>query len=393
MTRRICVVTGSRADYGHLQPVMKAIAADPGLTLQVIACGQHLDPRFGETWRAIVADGFAIDAKVDQELANDSALAVAQATGRGVARIAAALSELRPDIVLVLGDRYEILAAGIAALLLTIPLAHLHGGEATEAAIDDAIRHALSKMAALHFVAAEPYRRRLVQMGENPARVILTGAPGLDHLDTMTFLSRDELAADLGIALTPPVFLVTYHPVTLQTDHGTGGMAALIAALARYPAATIVFTGVNSDPGHAALQESVRHFVAAGPHRVYVASLGQRRYLSAMKIADAVIGNSSSGLIEAPALGVPTVNIGERQKGRLRSASVIDCGEEDAAVAAGIARALDPAFRASLARMTPAYVHGGAAAKIVAALKAAPCAELSTKHFHDIIAPPGDSSP
>jgi UDP-hydrolysing UDP-N-acetyl-D-glucosamine 2-epimerase len=384
MMRTVCVITGSRADYGHLVPVMQAIAADPALELQVIACGQHLDPRFGNTWEAIVADGFTLAAKVPPGLTDDSREAVAEATARTVSGVAQALAKLRPDVVMILGDRYEILAAATAALILNIPIAHIHGGEITEAAMDDAIRHAISKMAALHFVASEPYAARLRQMGEPAERIVVSGAPGLDHLATMTFLTREGLEARLGLPLSKPVFLVTYHPVTLQADAGAGAARALLDALAAFPAATLVFTGVNSDPGHDRIATAIGAFVAADPaRRRMAASLGQLAYLSLMRMADAVVGNSSSGLIEAPALGVPTVNIGDRQRGRLRSASVIDCGEKTEDIIAALRAALDPGFRQRIAGAPAAYAHGGAAAKIVAALKHAP-ADLSVKQFQDI---------
>ncbi len=384
-TRRICVVTGSRADYGHLAPVMRAIKADPDLALQVIVCGQHLDQRFGETWRAIAQDGFEIDARVDLALGDDSRLAMAQATGRGVSGIAEALAKLSPDIALVLGDRYEIFAAGAAALLLSIPLAHVHGGELTEAAVDDALRHALSKMASLHFAAAAPYGQRLVQMGEDPSRVIVSGAPGLDQVANLAPFTREEMAPRLGIPIRDPLLLITYHPVTSQKDDGLAGAKALLKALDGRPG-TMIFTGVNSDPGHAEIAKLFAEFVAKAPNeRLAVPSLGQRGYLSAVRLAAAVIGNSSSGLIEAPALGAPTVNIGDRQKGRLRSPGVIDCGEDFEAITAAITKALDPPFRARAQRATPAYGRGGAAARIVATLKSVPLTQLSIKRFHDIL--------
>jgi UDP-hydrolysing UDP-N-acetyl-D-glucosamine 2-epimerase len=384
MTRTICVITGSRADYGHLQPVMAAIKADPDLTLQTLVCGQHLDPRFGETSKAIDADGFTIDARVAPDLSGDSNLAIAQAAGRTVSGVATELSRLAPDIVLVLGDRYEILAASVAALLLRIPIAHIHGGEVTEAAFDDSIRHALSKMAALHFVAAKPYGDRLIQMGEDAARVIVSGAPGLDDIATIKAMDDAAIARDLGIAAARPLFVVTYHPVTLAENAGDRGLRALLDALAEYPDAAVVFTGVNSDPGHAKLRSAIDVFVAAAPkRRACVTALGRARYLSLVKAAAAVIGNSSSGLIEAPPLLTPTVNIGDRQKGRLRSATVIDCPEDASAIADAIQRALDPAFRDTKA--APAYGGGGAAGRIAAALREAPLAQLSIKRFHDII--------
>lgn len=385
--RRICVVTGSRADYGHLQPVMTAIAGDTGLRLQIVACAQHLEPRFGETWRAIADDGFAIDAKVPFNLGLDTPLAIAEAAGQGMAGLARAFASLRPDIILVLGDRFEILAAASAALMLGIPLAHIHGGEITEAAMDDAIRHSLTKMSALHFAAAEAYARRIRQMGEEPARVVVSGAPGLDHLTTMRFVDRAALGAHLNLDLGGTFLIVTYHPVTLDADHGLSGMTALLTALDTFKDAAIVFTGVNSDPGHGALHEAVTRFAAADPNRRRaVMSLGQLRYLSAVKAADAVVGNSSSGLIEAPALGTPTVNIGDRQKGRLRSPSVIDCAPDTGSIRAAVAKALEPTFRTAMGH-APAYRAGGAAERIVAALKQADLSQLSHKRFQDIIPP------
>jgi len=387
--RRIAVVTGSRADFGHLEPVMSAIAADPALTLQTVVTGQHLDARFGNTVKAVESRGFTISASVDIGLTDDSGLAVAQATGRAVSGLASAFDRLKPDVVLVLGDRFEILAAAIAALMMNIPLAHIHGGEVTEGAMDDAIRHALSKMASLHFVAAEAYAARLKQMGEDPAAIVVSGAPGLDQLALIDFLPRDRLAADLGLKLDGRFFVITFHPVTIASDRGRGAAEALIGGLTAFTDADMVFTGVNSDPGHDAIAGLLRDFAQARPaQRKLVASLGQQRYLSAVKAADAVIGNSSSGLIEAPALGTPSVNIGIRQKGRLRSASVIDCPEDPDAINAAIDRALDPAFHAKARGAVPAYGRGGAAAKIVATLKTADLAHFRAKSFRDIIPAP-----
>ena len=388
VTRRICVITGSRADYGHLQPVMAAIAAEPALILQVLVCGQHLDPRFGDTWKEVARE-FTIDAKVSVPLRDDSNLAVAEATGAILTGVARELARLKPDIVMVLGDRYEILAAGTAALLLNIPIAHLHGGEITEGAMDDAMRHALSKMAALHFVAAQPYRARLLNMGETPDRVIVSGTPGLDNIDAAPNVSPQAIVKELGLDAAKHLFLITYHPVTLTADAGLTGVDALLKVLGGYEDTVMIFTGINSDPGHAALRERVAAFVAGDPRRrVAVQSLGHRRYRGLMKASTAVIGNSSSGLIEAPAFRVPSVNIGDRQKGRLRSSSVIDCGDDAPSIRAAILRALDPAFRTAIAAQHPAYGGGGAAQKIVAALRDTPLTQLSTKRFHDIIPSP-----
>lgn len=384
MGKTIAVITGSRADFGHLAPVMRAIAADPALTLRVVVCGQHLDPRFGNTWQAVAAEGFEIAAKVDFGLTDDSPRAVTEATGRGVTRMAETFATLKPDICVLLGDRYEIFAAATAAHLTPILIAHIYGGEVTEGAFDDAFRHAISKMATLHCVAAEPYAARLRQMGEDPAQIHTVGVLSLDGL--IGLLDRKQLAADLGLDLSGRLFVVTYHPVTRAADGGVAGMKALVAALAAYSDAAVVYTGVNSDPGHAALQKSLAADVAAHPgRRKLFDSLGHRRYLSAVKAADAVIGNSSSGIDEAPALGTPTVNIGDRQKGRLRAASVIDCGETAAEITDAIEQVLAPVFRVTAAQVEPPYGRGGAAAKIVAVLKSADPSQLSRKRFHDII--------
>jgi len=383
--RRIAIVTGSRADYGHLVPVMRGVAAAPNLALLVVVCGQHLEPRFGDTWRAVESDGFAIAAKISYELGSDSAADIARAVGRGVTGVATALAELRPDIVVVLGDRYEILAAATASLMLGIPLAHIHGGELTEGVLDDSIRHAVTKMSALHFVAAEPYAARVRQLGEPPSRVHVVGTPGLDHLAGLGDVSRAEVARDIGLALDGRFFLVTFHPETLAVDRGRVAAEAMTAALSRFDA-DVLITGVNSDAGNAAIARVLTDFVAGSPARRKIAtSLGQTRYLRALKMAEAVIGNSSSGMIEAPALKVPTVNIGDRQKGRLRAASVIDCLPRPADIEAAILKALSAEFRAAAKASPPPYGGTGAASRIVDVLKTADLAQLSRKPFHDII--------
>ena len=385
MSRRICVITGSRSDFGHLSSVMRAIDDHNDLTLQTLVTGQHLDARFGETWHDIEDEGFTINAKIDLDLGDDTPLAAARAVGHAVERVSEALARIEPDIVLVLGDRFEILGAAEAALMLNIPLAHVHGGEVTEAAVDDAIRHAITKMARLHFCAAEPYAKRLRQMGEDPAHIHMVGAPGLDHLDTLTRLSRDTLASDLGIALPAPVFVVTHHPVTLQLDHGAAEISAVVDALNGFDTATMVFTGVNSDPGHSVMRDALNAFAHRDQtRRCVVESLGYKRYLSLLAIADVVIGNSSSGLIEAPAIGVPTVNIGDRQKGRLRGPLVIDCAAESDAIGTAITMALDPSFKEAADRADPPYGRGGAGAKIANRLAEVSLISLKQKSFHDL---------
>lgn len=373
--RRIAIVTGSRAEYGLLAGLMGHLRGDEAVELQVVVTGMHLSARFGNTVQAIERDGFAIAVRVailDGDGDGDGEVEAARSVGRATMGMAEAFDRLRPDLVVVLGDRMEILGAAQAAMLLRIPLAHIHGGEATEGAVDDMVRHAVTKMAQLHFVAAEPYRRRVIQMGEDPARVHLVGAPGLDAIRTLPLKDRAELQAEYAFDLSSgPVLLVTYHPVTMDPSASLAGIEAMLDALGRFPQARIVITGVNSDPGHDAVSGRLDSF--ARDHAVLMRpSLGQVNYLSMMRLAAAVVGNSSSGIIEAPALRVPTVNIGQRQGGRLRAASIIDCGEDADAIAYAITRALSAEFRASWPESLSIYGEGQASARIAAILRSAP---------------------
>lgn len=368
--RKICIVTGTRADYGLLYWLMKEIAEDPELQLQIIATGMHLSPEFGLTYRHIEADGFAIDAKVEMLLSSDTAVGIAKSMGLGVIGYADALNGLQPDILVVLGDRFEILAAAQAALVFQIPIAHIHGGETSEGAFDEGIRHAISKMAQWHFVAAEPYRKRVVQMGESPDRVFNYGAPGLDQLSKLDWLTRQELESTLEIELRTPVFLVTYHPVTLAGGDPVDAMTELLNALKALPDATVIFTYPNADTGGRVLIECIDRFVEQhhATSRAFV-SLGQQRYLSLMREADVIIGNSSSGLTEAPALKKATVNIGDRQKGRLKAASVIDAAENSTDIIRAIQLALSHAFCAHLPDTVSLYGQGSVSQKIKSTLK------------------------
>lgn len=381
--RTVCVVTGSRAEYGLLSSTLRAIDADPALALQIIATGMHLSPEFGQTVRQIEADGFTVDARVDMLISADTEVAVTKSLGLGVIGFADAYERLAPDIVLVLGDRFEILAAAQAALLARIPLAHIHGGEVSEGAFDEAIRHAITKMAQWHFVAAEPYRKRVVQLGEAPERVFNVGAPGLDYLWHQTWMSPPELAESLEFPLSSPLFLITYHPVTLSGKSPVGPMQELLGALEEFPQATLIFTYPNADTGGRALIQCIDDFVGRHAERAKAfVSLGQKRYLNLMRQADLVLGNSSSGLTEAPALRRPTVNIGDRQKGRLKAASVIDAHENRGDIVAAIRQALSPVFQETLLTTESLYGSGNAAAAIVAQLKQ-PLPDIR-KRFFDI---------
>jgi UDP-N-acetylglucosamine 2-epimerase (non-hydrolysing)/GDP/UDP-N,N'-diacetylbacillosamine 2-epimerase (hydrolysing) len=370
--RKICVVTGTRAEYGLLYWLLKEIAGDSDLQLQIVVTGMHLSPEFGSTFSQIESDGFTIDAKVEMLLSSDSAVGIAKSIGLGVIGSADSLSQLKPDLVVVLGDRFEMLAVVQAAMVARIPIAHIHGGEATEGAFDDSIRHAITKMAHLHFVAAEPYRKKVVQLGEDPSRVYNFGAPGLDHLDHMNWLQRPALEESLGIPFKHPLFLVTYHPATLGNQSPLAAMNELLAALEIFPQATIIFTHPNADTGGRAIIELIDQWVSGNQLRARAfVSLGQQRYLSLLREADVLIGNSSSGLTEAPALRKVTVNIGDRQKGRLKATSVIDAAEKKSAIVAAIDKALSPEFRAGLNKTESLYGAGNVSRRIKNILKSA----------------------
>lgn len=365
--RTVAVVTGTRAEYGLLKCVMREIERHEGMQLHTIVTGAHLDPRYGETWREIVGDGFTIDARVPI-LDGDSFEAVAGSVGRAVQGIAAALAEAGPDACVVLGDRYEAFAAVTAGYLLRIPVAHIGGGEVTTGVLDDGLRHAMTKLSHWHFASTEEYRRRIVQLGEEPERVHDVGALGADSVRTTEYLTREELAVSLDVSLGDPFVVVTFHPVTLDEDGGAREVEELLAALQQADVYAL-FTMSNADPCTDAVAQRITEFVEERPERATVfASLGQGRYLSAVVHAAAVVGNSSSGIIEAPILGVPTVNIGERQDGRLRAASIIDCPGEAAAIASALARALSPEFREAARSVVSPYGDGHAAERIVAIL-------------------------
>ena len=383
------VVTGSRAEYGLLQPVMAAVAAAPDLALQVAVTGSHLMAGFGETWREIEADGFAIDARVDLGLADDTRREAARGLGRGVAGFAEAMGRLEPDIVVVLGDRYEILAGVMAAFMLGIPVMHLHGGERTEGAFDEGIRHAITKLSQLHGVAAEEFAARVRQLGEPTDRVHVVGTLALDGLAATPRLDRSALARALDRPLAgTPLFVVTIHPETAmagETGASGGVAAAVLAALDGFATAELVFTLPNADPGNAGVRRAIGGWVARTSGRAAAfENLGHQRYWSLVGIADTVIGNSSSGIIEVPHLGVPVVNVGTRQQGRPHPPAVIDCPAEPAAVAAAVTRALTPAHRAIAARRDSPYGDVGAAGRIVEILRRTSLHGLTFKPFRDL---------
>jgi UDP-N-acetylglucosamine 2-epimerase (non-hydrolysing)/GDP/UDP-N,N'-diacetylbacillosamine 2-epimerase (hydrolysing) len=364
--RHVVTVSGSRADYGLLIWPMRRIAADPTLHLSVLATGMHLSQNFGMTVDQFAADGFEVAARVPTLDAEDSAAGIARAIGRGVAGCAEAFGRLKPDLVLLLGDRYEIFAAAQAAFVTKIPIAHLCGGDVTHGALDDAFRHAISKMASLHFPSNAESARRLRQLGEPADRIFAIGSPGLDQLRQETLPDRAALEAALGHTLAPRYLLVTFHPLTLDATPTRDQLEALLHALAALPREIgLVFTLSNADAEGPAVNRRIESFTRQRPTAHAHVSLGSARYLGLMRHAAAVVGNSSSGLYEAPSLGVPTVNIGRRQEGRLRASSVIDCPPQ----AGEISRAIDAAMAMDCAAVANPYGDGHASEKLVAALK------------------------
>jgi UDP-hydrolysing UDP-N-acetyl-D-glucosamine 2-epimerase len=377
------VVTTSRADWGIYRPLVQAIQADPDSELLLIVAGMHLAPEFGLTARQIEAEGWRIDRRVECLLSSDTGLGMAKSLGLAVMGFAEALEGLRPDLLVVLGDRFEMFAAVCAAAPLRLPVAHLHGGELTLGALDDGFRHAMTKLSHLHLVATRAYADRVVRMGEEPWRVTVCGALSLDNLENMRLLPRGELARELDLDLEPPPVLVTYHPETLS-DLGPGEQLRELLAALEQLARPVVFTLPNADSGGRELGALIRDFCTAHAWAQVRDNLGTQRYFSLMAASAAMLGNSSSGIIEAPSLGLPVVNVGDRQAGRVRGAGVLDAPCRRSAIGQALAEALDPAFAQGLRGNPNPYRHGGSAAIILDVLKNAPDrAILLRKGFHD----------
>lgn len=384
--RAIGVVTVGRSDYGIYRSLLRAISAEPSLDLQLYVTGMHLSPDFGETVKMIEADGYPIAQRIETLTGSDTPAAVGQAMGRGVLGFAEAFAQNRPDVLVVLGDRYDMFPAALAALPFRIPVAHVHGGEVTLGAIDDALRHSITKLSHLHFASTPEYARRLVQLGEEPWRVVVSGAPALDDLENQPRLSSEVLEQRFGIKLSPAPLLVTFHPVTLEYQDTASQVSELLKALDDM-ALPVIFTAPNADTAGRTVREAVETYVAARRDAWLVVNFGQQAYFSMLSLAAAMVGNSSGGLIEAGSFGLPVVNIGNRQAGRVRGANVIDTVCERSEILAGIRKALAPEFRESICRESNPYrpSKGNAASIIVARLKQVPLDErLLTKRFHDI---------
>lgn len=382
--RKVCVVTGTRAEYGLLYWLMKEMQADPVLGLQVIATGMHLSPEFGLTYQEIEKE-FSIDKKIEMLLSSDSPIGISKSVGLAQIGFAEAYAELQPDLVVLLGDRYEIFAAASAAMFARIPIAHLHGGETTEGAFDEAMRHSITKMSQLHFTATEEYRKRVIQLGEAPERVFNVGGMGIENIKRLPLLNKQELEQAIGFKLAQKNILVTFHPVTLENATAGQQFTELLAALDVLQNTHIFFTKANSDTDGRIINQMIDDFVAENYHKaVAFTSLGQLRYLSALQFVDAVVGNSSSGLTEAPSFGIGTINIGERQKGRIKAVSVIDCEPSKELILLAVERLYSADFQKQLSGVENPYGDGCASEKIIELIKAVDLKNLIKKKFHDL---------
>jgi len=387
MNRKICVITGTRAEYGLMRLVMQGVKDDPELKLQVIVTGMHLSPEFGHTYREIEKDGFQIDRKVEMLTSSDTPVGIAKSMGLGLIGFADALSELKPDLIVALGDRFEIFAAVAAALVARIPVAHLHGGETTEGAFDEALRHSITKMSHLHFVAAEEYHQRVIQLGEQPERVFLVGGLGVDNIKCLKLLDRAALETSLDFKLGQKNLLITFHPVTLETATAEDQMAELLAALAALKDTQLIFTMPNADTDGRALIKMVEQFVSQHPNARAYTSLGQLRYLSCIAQVDGVVGNSSSGLAEVPSFKKGTINVGDRQRGRLQAESVINCEPTRQSIDVALIKLYSPDFQASLTEVRSPYGEGGASEQVVKAIKHFEIDGIAKKSFYDLPVP------
>jgi len=384
IARKIAVVTGTRAEYGLLRLLIKEIQNHPHLELQLIATASHLSPEFGLTYKEIENDGFTINRKIEMLLSSDSSVGIAKSIGLGVIGFADAFSELQPDMVLVLGDRFEIFSAVTAAMSARIPIAHLHGGELTEGAIDEAIRHSITKMSHLHFVATDSYRNRVIQLGEQPQNVYNVGGLGVDAISKISLLGREDLEKSLDFKLSDKNLLVTFHPVTLENSTAPEQMEELLSALAELKDTNLIFTMPNADTGGRELIKMVHDFVDNHANSKAYTSLGQLRYLSCIAQVDAVIGNSSSGLVEVPSFKKPTINIGDRQLGRVKADSVIDCEPNRISILSALNEASSVKFQEKLALVENPYGKGGAVEKIINIINNADLNNILKKKFFDV---------
>ena len=384
MTRKICVVTGTRAEYGLLYWLMKEIEADKELELQLIVTGMHLSPEFGLTYKEIEKE-FSVNKKIEMLLSSDTSVGISKSMGLAQISFAESYDELKPDIVIVLGDRYEIFSATSAAMIARIPIAHIHGGEKTEGLIDEPIRHSITKMSHLHFTATDEYKNRVIQLGENPSRVFNVGGMGIENIKRLKLLSKDEFEKSIEFKLNIKNILVTFHPVTLENSTAQEQFKELLDAIDELEDTNIIFTKANSDTDGRVINQMIDEYVTKNSHKSIVfTSLGQLRYLSALQYVDAVVGNSSSGLAEAPSFKIGTINIGDRQKGRIKASSVIDCEPNKDSILNSFEKLYSKEFQETLKTTINPYGDGYASKKIVEILKSVDLGNILKKSFYDL---------
>jgi len=382
--RKICVVTGTRAEYGLLYWLMKEIDADKDIELQIIATGMHLSEEFGNTYQKIEKDGFTIDKKVDISLSSDTELAISKSMGLGVIRFSDAFNELEPDLLVVLGDRFEIFSAVSAAMIARIPIAHLHGGELTEGAFDESIRHSITKMSHLHFTATEEYKYRVIQLGEQPNRVFNVGGLGIDNINKLRLLSKSSFEKVIDFKLGEKNILVTFHPVTLENHTSELQFQALLDSISELKDTKILFTKANSDPGGRVINCMIDSYVLLNDNSIAYTSMGQLNYLSALQFVDAVVGNSSSGLLEAPSFNVATIDIGDRQKGRIKAESVISCLPAKKHIDNALKKIYSQHFQEVVKNVKNPYGDGGASEIIFDTIKNFNLDNIIKKTFYDL---------
>jgi len=383
--RKVCVITGTRAEYGLLYWTIYGLHNDPEIELQLIVTGMHLSPEFGLTYKQIETDGFHINKKIEVILSSDSPVGISKSMGLGMIGFSEAYEELKPDVILLLGDRFEIFSAAAAAMIARIPIAHCHGGESTEGLIDEPIRHSITKMSHLHFTSTEEYRNRIIQMGEQPDFVYNFGALGIENINRLKLLSREAFEKSIAFQLNKKNLLVTFHPVTLENATAENQFTKLLEAIDTFHDVTIIFTKANADTDGRIINQLIDEYVMEHSDKaVAFISLGQIRYLSALQFMDVVVGNSSSGLIEVPSFKTATVNIGDRQRGRIKASSVIDCEPTSNAIKNAIEKALSKEFRESLKLIENPYGTKNASENIIPLLKSVPLGNLLKKEFYNL---------
>jgi len=383
--RTICIVTGTRAEYGLLYWLMKEIQSDPDLELQIITTGMHLSPEFGLTYRQIEKDGFKIDKKIEMLLSSDTAIGISKSMGLAMIGFSEVYDELRPDILVLSGDRFELLSAAVAGMIARIPIAHLHGGEATEGAFDESIRHSITKMSHFHFTATEEYRERVIQLGESPDKVFNVGGLSIDNIKKLKLLDGEAFEDSIDFMLGSKNLMITFHPVTLEHDTAREQFQNLLDALDELQGTRFIFSKPNADTGGRIIIKMIDEYVSRNSHKAAsFVNLGQLRYLSAMQFMDGIVGNSSSGLGEAPTFKIGTINIGDRQKGRIKAESVIDCLPTKESILTAIEKLYSEGFQVKLENVKNPYGEGGATEKIKKILKEMVLTDILKKRFYDL---------